>query len=181
MKKRMILLLAVLMGTAMAMAQSQETRIPSGYQGFLEQGNTYAFNGDEGVNTTGFSTTHGFYFGGHTFVGVGLAMIWGDEYFAMPIYTSVKYIFRTGKVMSPFVQLRLGSCVSDDIGTYSDMAVGLRFASKRDFAVNVMLAGTYVEPLMKETTTHYYSDGSVRSDEWNVKPSGIGFRVGIEW
>lgn len=179
--KKTFLVLIALLGATTLMAQEQEVRIPSGYQGFLEQGNTYAF-GSNGINTTGFSTTHGFYFNGHTFVGVGLAMTWGDDFFCMPIYTSVKYIFNNTRTMSPFIQLRLGSNIGDEIGTYTDMAIGLRFASRRDFAVNIMLAGTYIEPVTDDVTTYNYNNNSYTTTTIDKKKTtGIGFRVGIEW
>ena len=178
MKKTFFLLAALMLSFAM-MAQEETTiRVPSGYQGFLEQGSTYRL-ADNANTTIGVSTTHGFYFSGHTFVGIGLGIEGGDDFFAMPVYTAVKYNFGYSKTVTPTIQVRLGSYISDDPGTYADLAVGIRFGSKRDFAVNIMLTGTFYE-VMKYQSSSFYDNGVVY-DIKTVNPSGVGLRVGIEW
>lgn len=163
------------------MAQNETTvKVPSGYQGFLEQGSLYRIQ-DNGSTTVGVSTTHGFYFGDHTFIGVGFGIEGGDGFFAVPIYSAVKYNFTYASQVSPTVQLRLGSYLSDDPGTYADLALGVRFASKRDFAVNIMLTGTFYEN-MKWTEYEFdpIEEHTVLMDKV-LHPSGFGLRVGIEW
>ena len=99
----------------------------------------------------------------------------------MPVYTAVKYNFGYSKTVTPTIQVRLGSYLSEDPGTYADLAVGVRFGSKRDFAVNIMLTGTFYEGMKYQTS--YWDDvtGSVVYDTKTFNPSGIGLRVGIEW
>ena len=157
-----------------AFAQEQETniRVPSGYQGFLEEGNTWHFDKDM-PHGMSLSTTHGFYFNGHIYVGVGIGIDWNKNYGFVPIYTNVRYQFNNTKFVSPIVSLRLGSYMGDDMGAYGDLAFGVRFASKRDFAVSVLLAGTYYDKIKEYD---YYNDTN-----YKVSPSGISLRIGIEW
>ena len=118
-----------------------KVRVPSGYQGFLEQGNTWHFDKNM-PNSISISTTHGFYFNGHIFAGVGFGVDFNKDRALVPFYTNLRYQFNNTKVVSPIVSLRLGSFIGDDMGAYGDLAFGVRFASKRDFAVSVMVAGT---------------------------------------
>ena len=180
MKKTFFLLAALLVSFAMMAQEEPLVKTPSGYQGFLEQGSIYRL-ADDANTTIGVSTTHGFYFGGHTFVGIGFAVEGGGDFFAVPVYTAVKYNFGYSKTVTPTVQVRLGSYLSDDPGTYADLAVGVRFGSKRDFAVNIMLTGTFYE-MMKYQTSYWDFNTSTEIYETKIfNPSGIGLRVGIEW
>ena len=180
MKKTFFLLAALLVSFAMIAQEETTVKVPSGYQGFLEQVSVYRL-ADNANTTIGVSTTHGFYFSGHTFVGIGFGIEGGDDFYAVPVYTAVKYNFGYSKTVTPTIQVRLGSYLSEDPGTYADLAVGVRFGSKRDFAVNIMLTGTFYEGMKYKTS--YWDDvtGSVVYDTKTFNPSGIGLRVGIEW
>ncbi|MBQ9474399.1 MAG: hypothetical protein IJU81_08345 [Bacteroidales bacterium] len=186
MKKIIIATLAIIgIATAAVAQENTEVRVPSGYQGFLDQTSLYRVF-DDMSTTVGFSTTHGFYFNGHTFIGIGFALEGGDGFFAMPLYTSVKYNFSYTKTVSPTIQARVGSYISDNSGAYADLSFGLRFASKRDFAVNLMLAGSFYEGLK---LTYHDNEGVVAVDEGRTtanrdnkaNPISVGLRVGIEW
>lgn len=178
--KKLVLTLVAVMMAGMMMAQDKAVKEPTGYQGFLEQGSAYRL-ADKGNTTVGFSTTHGFYFNGNTFIGVGFGIEGGDGFFAMPLYTAVKYNFGYTKQVTPTAQLRLGSYIGNAVGPYADLAVGFRFGSSRDFAINVMLTGTFYSP--SKWTTHEGDDtyDSYQVIEHKMNPSSIGLRVGIEW
>ena len=115
-------------------------------------------------------------------MGIGCGFEGGDDFFAMPIFTAVKYNFGYSKPATATIQLRLGSCVSEKTGPYADIAAGVRFGSKqKKFAVNVMLTGTYYTPY-----NHYgylWDDVTGTSQRMRVTKnrSGVGLRVGIEW
>jgi len=180
MKKTVLMLVAVFCTMAVMAQDETIVKVPSGYQGFLEQGSIYRLD-DEGNTTIGVSTTHGFYFSGNTFVGIGVGFEGGDDFFGIPVYTAIKYNFSYTKTITPTVQVRLGSYFSDDPGAYADLAVGVRFGSKRDFAVNVMFTGTFYETMKVDNWVY---DDVVGYSVRNVRmynPSGIGLRVGIEW
>jgi hypothetical protein len=186
--KKTILTLIMAVFAITAFAQNEDSRVPNGYQGFLEEGNTWHFNKDM-TTTIQLSTTHGFYFNEHIYAGLGVGFEFNSDYLLVPFYTNLRYVFNNKKAISPIVSLRLGSYISDNMGAYGDLAFGVRFASKRDFAVTVLLAGTYYDKF----TETYYNYGNEYYDEegvWHsdyelvektINPSGISLRVGIEW
>ena len=65
-----------------------KVRVPSGYQGFLEQGNTWHFDKNM-PNSISISTTHGFYFNGHIFAGVGFGVDFNKDRALVPFYTNL--------------------------------------------------------------------------------------------
>lgn len=181
--KKTILTIVMALFAIVAFAQNEEVRTPSGYQGFFEFNNTWHFD-KEMPTTIQLSTTHGFYFNGRVYAGIGLGFEWNRDFFLAPFYANIRYVFLNNTAVSPFLSLRLGSYASENIGAYGDLAIGARFASKRDFAVNIMLAGTYYDKISYEYYDSWYDDygewhsGTVQR---NINPSGISLRVGIEW
>ena len=183
--KKTVLTLVMALFTIAAFAQNEENKsyIPNGYQGFLEESNCWHFDKNMPA-TIQLSTTHGFYFNDHIYAGIGLGLEFNSDYFLMPFYTNVRYVFLNKKAVSPFVSMRLGSFVSDNMGAYGDLALGVRFSSKKDFAVSVMVAGTYYDNL----NYYYYDEYQDAQGYWHndyvqgkINPSGISLRVGIEW
>ena len=166
----------MLLMAASVFAQDQEpkVRVPSGYQGFFEQGNTWHFDKNM-PNSISLSTTHGFYFNGHIFAGVGFGIDFNKDRALVPFYTNLRYLFINNKVVSPIISLRLGSFIGDDMGAYGDLALGVRFASKRDFAVSVLVAGTYYDKVKEYDYYGCYPEYK------EVSPSGVSLRIGIEW
>ena len=184
--KKVILSFVMLLMTAGVFAQNQDVpnpakvRVPSGYQGFLEQGNTWHFDKNMD-NSISLSTTHGFYFNGHIFAGIGIGVDFNRDRALVPVYTNVRYQFNNTKVVSPILSIRLGSFIGDDMGAYGDLGFGVRFASKRDFAVNVMLAGTYYDKIQDYVWEYNEELGySIRTNK-DISPAGISLRIGIEW
>ena len=177
--KKIILSLVMLFMAVSVFAQEQEpkVRVPSGYQGFFEQGNTWHFDKNM-PNSISLSTTHGFYFNGHIFAGVGLGVDFNNDRALVPFYTNLRYQFNNTKVVSPIVSLRLGSYIGDGLGAYGDLGFGVRFASKRDFAVSAMVAGTYYDKIKEYG---YYDNGHYINANRDISPSGISLRIGIEW
>jgi len=178
--KKVILSLVMLLMTVGVFAQEEgNVRVPSGYQGFLEEGNTWHFDKNM-PNGISISTTHGFYFNGHIFAGVGFGFDFNKDDVLVPFYTNVRYQFNNNKVVSPVISLRLGSFIGDDMGAYGDLAFGVRFASKRDFAVNVMVAGTYYDKI-SDYYSYYDEEGNYFHGTREISPSGVSLRIGIEW
>ena len=185
--KKIILTFVMALFAVGAFAQNDETtgvRIPGGYQGFVEMGNTLVHFDDNMPTTIQLSTTHGGYFNEHLFAGLGIAYEWNEDYEMVPIFANIRYVFMSHTVVSPIMSLRLGSYLGDNIGAYGDLAVGVRFASKRDFAVSVLVTGTYFDKI----TRSYYDEWTDAQGVWHhenverkINPSGIAVRVGIEW
>jgi hypothetical protein len=177
-----VFLSVVMLFMAMSLfAQEKEpnVRVPSGYQGFLEYGNVWHFDKNMS-NCISLSTTHGFYFNGHIYAGIGLGVDFNKDRGLVPIYANLRYQFNNTKVVSPIISLRLGSFIGDDMGAYGDLAFGVRFASKRDFAVSVMLAGTYYDKI-NEYYGYYDENDNYFHGYRQVSPSGVSLRIGIEW
>ena len=167
-KKISLLVFAFLMIDGV-MAQDAVVNIPAGYHGYLEQSQLFRL-ADGGKAMTGISTTHGVFIDSKTFVGIGFGIEGGNRFFAVPIFTAVRYNFSYKRPMTPTVQLRMGSYISGDLGIYTDLAVGLRRCSISGFGINVMLTGTYY------SGEYYLINRNVK-----YNPSSIGIRVGFEW
>ena len=162
-------------------------KVPSGYQGFFEQG-THFQVAEKGKAMINFSTTHGAYLNGKIFVGMGLGVDFQMDLAIVPIYGAFRYVFINDKLVSPVLGLRVGSYISSHIGAYVDACAGVRFATKRDFAVNVMLAGTYYSTLERERWIDGVYDSETGEviesgyyETYKYQPSGISLRIGIEW
>lgn len=182
MKKTILtIVMAIFAITAFAQNEKEGYRIPSGYQGFLEYGNSWHFNKtmSTGINL---STTHGFYYNGHIFVGIGIGFDFDMEHYVLvPIYANLRYVFSNSKFVSPVASLRLGSYLSDNIGAYGELAFGVRFASKRDFAVSVMAVGTYYDNIQYSHPVYDENGCYVQYVTEKLNPSCISLRIGIEW
>ncbi len=185
MKNTAILLVVCLFCASVSFAQSNQDnyKAPSGYQGFLEQGNGITF----GKNSTSMfmlSTTHGCHINPNLYLGAGFSFSWNDEYVLFPLYTAFRYNVLQKKI-SPVMQIRLGSYLGEGGGQFGDLSVGLRFGTSRDFAFSVTLAGTYFEPFEESRYIEYFdADGSwlgyaYESEKINL--SNISLRFCIEW
>lgn len=185
MKKIKLLFATLLTVSAMAIAQNENVWVPSGYQGFLEMNSGFQVLND-GNSTTGVSTTHGFYFNGHTYVGIGMGLDFCDvrgnnsSDVLIPFYANVNYLFSNTKNVSPVVKLRMGSYVGSYHGTYGDIGFGVRFGSKRDFAVTVMLTGTFYSNI-KDDRYYYDETSNTYDNRNNFNVSTVSLRFGIEW
>ncbi|MBR4497711.1 MAG: hypothetical protein IKP08_03440 [Bacteroidales bacterium] len=175
MKKVILTVVAALACATMAFSQESEIRTPNGYQGFIEEGNLFHFDGESSINL---STTHGFYFGGHTFAGIGVGAEFNNDCVVFPFYTSIKYVLNTTKSVSPCFSMRLGSYLGEDQGAYGDAAVGIRFATSKDFAVSVMVGATYYDTIEESQYWDSVKDQYVTKD---INFSGLSVRCGIEW
>ena len=181
MKKCFLFLAAIVTGMSLSAQEEHAVRVPSGYQGFLEQGPGFRVF-DDMKSSVSFSTTHGFYFNSNTYIGIGCALEGGNGFFAMPFYTALKYNFTYRTKVTPTVQLRLGSYLANTTGAYGDLAVGLRFGSARDFAINIMLAGSFLSNY-EEVEEGIWNSETKRYDQVTkeVQPTTISLRIGIEW
>ena len=188
MKKLVLSFVALLMAVSVFAQDNKEeqpqVRVPNGYQGFVEYGNGWHVFDKTMPNTFNLSTTHGFYFNGHMYAGIGMGFDACSEVIMVPLYANVRYVFSNKSAVSPFMGLRLGTYVSEKVGTYGDFAFGVRFASKRDFAVSVMVAASYYDKLTYTTWEDFqdeYGDWYNDRVEKTVNPSSISLRIGIEW
>lgn len=184
--KKLALAFVMLFMAVSVFAQEQESRVrvPNGYQGFLEYGNNWAVFDKDTPNTIGLSTTHGFYFNGHMYAGIGIGVDFCRDFALVPIYGNFRYVILNNTAASPFLSVRVGSYISERVGAYGDFAFGVRFASKKDFAVSMMVAATYYDKMKYNDWEEYQDqDGYWTSHEVEkiYNPSSISLRIGIEW
>lgn len=185
MKKTILtIVMAIFAITAFAQNEENEVRTLKGYQGYLEYGNSWHVFDKEMPNTINLSTTHGFFFNSHMYMGIGIGFDACSEIGLFPIYANLRYIITNKSAVSPVMSLRLGSYISEKVGAYGDFAFGVRFASKRDFAVSLMVAATYYDKMTYTIWKDYQNEeGYWVSDrmEKTVNPSSVSLRIGIEW
>lgn len=184
--KKVLLTVVMLIMAVSVFAQEQESqfRVPNGYQGFLEYGNNWTVFNKETPNTIGLSTTHGFYFNNHYYAGIGIGIDFCGDFALVPIYGNFRYVILNNSTVSPFLSLRLGSYVSEKVGAYGDFAFGVRFASKKDFAVSMMVAATYYDKMKYNEWEDYQNeDGYWQGHEVEkiYNPASVSLRIGIEW
>lgn len=169
MKKTILIVAMLVMAFGLSAQENANITIPSGYRAFIEEENSLQLVSKE-HSLLGVGTTHGFYMNDHCFVGLGFTMIGNESDFLMPVYAAIRYNFSYRSNVTPVLSFRAGSYLSESTGLYADLAFGLRFASKRHFAINVMLTGTFYEP----TEHPYYNGGTT------INHSGAGIRIGME-
>ena len=182
--KKIFLTAMIVLGCIFSVSAQEKVQVPSGYQGFLDMNNLYTFSKDIN-NSIGVSTTHGFYFNPKAYVGLGMGFETNNDYFLVPFYAAIHYNFNYTRPVTPILRLRLGTCLGDSFGPYADLAFGVRFASKRDFAVSIMAVGTYFDKFKESVYADYQDENGV----WHycvpttqyIQPSGVGLRIGIEW
>ena len=171
MKKTILIVTMLVMAFGLsAQEENSKITIPSGYRAFLEEENSMQLVSKE-HSLIGVGTTHGFYMNDHCFVGLGFTLIGNENDFVMPFYAAIRYNFGYRSNVTPVLSFRAGSYLSESTGLYADLAFGLRFASKRHFAISVMLTGTFYEP----TEVYRYT-----IDYTTVNHSGAGIRIGME-
>jgi len=163
-------------GILQAQENGASVNKPSGYRCFIQHEINYRMLEDENVSGGAISNTHGFYFNENCYVGLGFGFVYGKHTFCMPIYTTLSWNISYSSNVSPLVQVRVGSYISSDPGTYADLGFGVRFASKKRFAVTVMATGCFYDKL----TASYY-DTALKADvEKKYKPLSAGIRIGVE-
>ena len=169
-----------------AIAQNDEVtgvRIPEGYRGSLELTNSWHFD-EKMPATIQVSTTHGVFLNEHIYAGLGAAMEWNANYRFFPIYVNARYVFLSRSKVNPFVSMRLGSYIRENMGAYGDLAIGARFATKTDLAFSIMVVGTYYSKIKYNYYESYIDSFGYSHTEYlegKINPSGIAVRVGFEW
>ena len=143
--KKTLLTFVVLFFAFGAIAQNDEitgVRIPEGYRGSLELSN--GLHWDENMPATiQLSTTHGVFLNEHIYTGLGAAFEWNAQYLLVPIYANARYVFMSRSMINPFVSMRIGSYIKENMGAYGDLAIGARCATRSDLAFSIMVVGTY--------------------------------------
>lgn len=164
-----------------------------GYAGFVDFG--YMFDvSDNDADKVELSTSHGYQFNDHIFLGGGLALNYyaEQEALAVPIFANFKVNFLKTKI-TPFADVKLGYTAGDIEGAYSSMALGVRFALAKKIAMNLRLEYTYQGAKQEFSSYNYnynhnYGNGYYGYAYYGyysysniVSLNSIGFKVGLEF
>lgn len=142
--KKNILIIMILFSFLPALAREPQR----GYRGFLEWDNSFGskpyFEHASGQDKNdfqwiaGISTTHGFQFNRHVFLGAGVMLAYGFPSLecTLPVFLDFRYDYSFNK-FRPFGDLRLGYNFTDGGGIYFSPTIGHRFNWGRKFGVNI--------------------------------------------
>lgn len=199
MRKFVAIMAAILLGWSADEAAGRDPQ--RGYRGFVESESLFfpdlGFVAGEGGDSdfwTGISTTHGYQFNPHLFVGAGMSCVWmlnDDDFHSekskvkyLPLFADLRTDLRFGR-FTPFVDLRVG-CNLLRHGAFSGaLTVGYRFDWGRRVAVNLALGVN----LRGHRYEKYESGWSPDDGPWSY-PTGTyttgydakpALRVGIEF
>jgi hypothetical protein len=141
-----------------------------GYKGFVDVGSTSAV---ENENRVEFSTSHGYQFNNHIFLGAGIAYhnYYDYKYCAIPIYINFRANFIKKKV-TPFVDVKSGYSFGDLKGDYVYVGMGARFGLSKKRALNLTLGYSFQECEIAQ----YYYDGDY-SYSYNEISNTVGFTL----
>lgn len=150
-----------------------------GYKGFVDAGFTFDVS-DYDANKFELSTSHGYQFNNHFFVGGGLALNYYTDLdlFSVPIFTNFRANFMNQKI-TPYGDIKMGYSAGDIEGFYAAFAFGVRFSLVKKTALNLSIGYTlqqddYSYYSYSSSSYYYYYD-----DYTNL--SGISLKVGFEF
>lgn len=114
-----------------------------GYKGFVDLSGGF-FSNDYGVELAGFSvsTTHGYQFNKHWFVGggFGFCLTRNDDY--IPVFTNVRYNF--SKRSGLFADVKMGSdFFNEKGGLFLSPSLGYRIALTKNIGLNAAISCEY--------------------------------------
>ena len=135
-----------------------------------------------------FSTTHGYYVGDRTFVGVGAGLTFDEELLTLPLFAAVKYNLSFTQALTPTFELRVGTYFDlwdgERASLYGDAAAGLRWALDGRVALNMLLHVTYQQGFCQIAMLPLPVQGGGCTD-WGCYteslPLSIGARIGLEF
>ena len=104
------------------------TGVQRGYRGFFDLGYTIGTGDYDDASRLELSTTHGYQFNPHFFLGAGVGVTyWHDmDYVGLPIFVDVRADILKYWV-SPFIDFKIGYSFIDIEGVYFAPTVGCRF------------------------------------------------------
>ena len=155
-----------------------------GYKGFIDLGFSLGLDDDWDYNDNKFefTTSHGYIFNPHLFVGLGIGLNYyvghyDDDYYQyddedrieVPIFAHIRTHFLDRRV-TPFADAKLGYIVTGEDGVYFSPSVGCRFARSNRSAFWVSLGFSVIR----------YDDSRVRYRR-NSDRESLTMRVGWDF
>lgn len=149
-----------------------------GYKGMVDLG--YIFDtSDTNSSKLSVSTSHGYQFNNHFFLGAGMACDYytDADLVSVPIFTHFKANF-INKRITPFADIKTGYAVGDIEGFYVTTGVGVRFGLAGKKAISLKLEYNFQDCSYDES---YYFNGNYYSYDYTSSLEGLGLKVGFEF
>lgn len=149
----------------------QSSGITKGYRFFVDVADTFGV-GDWIDNRVEISTTHGYQFNEHFFIGggIGVHYYYDEDFVAIPIFANMRIDLSKTKV-TPFIDMRAGYSIYQYTGAYIAPSVGVRFRLGTWGALNASVGYT--------SQSIYFDDYWYDYETINI--GGITLRVGFEF
>jgi hypothetical protein len=189
--KKVLVSLAVLFSSHMMLAQNTSG---SCYRGFIDGGYTIGI-GDYDFGRFEINTSHGYQINPFVFIGGGLGLHFMSEYKTggtvsldqrenkvdIPFFANFKANFSKGKI-TPFVDGKAGTYVTNNGGLYLNVSAGCRFAINEKQAIDVSVGYTS-EELEFETFKSFTSSYSMAysTSPRKLTTEGIAIKLGFEF
>ena len=191
MKKILFLLIAFLV----ALSVNSQNVSGKCYRGFADVGYTIGLGYYE-IGRVEINTSHGYQFNPYIYLGAGLGFHFMPEYktpgmsialderdssVEIPFFANFRANFTKTKV-SPFVDAKVGSYITNGSGLYTSISAGCRIATNKKQGVNISLGYTYSK-LEFQTFDRFISSSSlVYTREGRVDATeGLEIKVGYEF
>lgn len=142
-----------------------------GYKGFVEFGGGFGV-GDWAGGFLGLTTSHGYQFNPHIFVGAGAGFNYdfGNELIFIPVFADFKYNMLKSNI-TPMIGTKIGYSVYDGQGVFFNPGIGCRFGLSESFALDL----TFNYGLQTEKAEYYWDYSET------VLLHTIGFKLGLEF
>ncbi len=188
------LLSAVLLACGVLASNAQNVA-SNCYRGFVDVGYSFGL-GDYDFGRVEINTSHGYQISPYFFVGAGLGLHFMSSYETpdiyipldvrdsqvdVPVFANARVNF-TKKKVTPFVDVKAGTFVTNNGGLYLNIAVGCRIATNSRNAINVSV-GYAFEKLEFQTFKKFTSTYSLDYTRYANKldTESIGVKVGYEF
>ncbi len=150
--------------------------LETGYRGFFDFGGTIG-TGTFDDNRVELSTSHGIQISPHFFLGVGAGYnhYSGLELHEIPVFGHVRSEF-LDKFVSPFIDIKIGYTVFDEMGFYMNPSVGCRIALPRKTGLSFSVGYT-----MQKFDIYYYDDNGDFWGEWKENFGGVSMKVSVDF
>lgn len=161
--------------------ETQLTANKKGYKGFVDLGFTFNTSDFDGASIFSISTTHGYQFNPHLFVGGGIApgITTQHSNFTLPVFADVRGTFMNNHI-APFADLKVGYSVADLSGFYLAPSVGVRFAITDKLGVNASLGYEMTMGVDGMRTVYVPAYGITSYSDTDML-SGVTLKVGLDF
>lgn len=193
MRNRILLLLYIL--TFVISSVRSQNIYGNCYRGFVDAGYTIGL-GDYEFGRFEISTSQGYQINSHFYIGAGLGFHFMPEYktpdmdialdsressVEIPIFANLKLNFTKAKI-TPFIDIRGGTYVTNNGDLYANFAVGCRITTIEKQAFNISIGYT-LQNIEFKTFDDFYGSGnmSYATEARILKTEGGTIKVGYEF